>query len=51
MGKSCALAAILNNQKNQLRVELTGRAEVITFNFNRNTAESLVYSKETFNKI
>jgi len=51
MGLARSTSTILNNQKNQLRVELTGKAEVITFNFNRNTAESLVYSKETFDKI
>jgi CubicO group peptidase (beta-lactamase class C family) len=50
MGLAHSVATVYNNQKNQLRVELTGGGKVITVNFKGEQANTLVFANETFDR-
>jgi len=51
MGLLWSPAEVFNSEENKLRVELTGRGEVVGFSFHAGQADSLTYRKQTFVRV
>jgi len=51
MGLLWSPVEVFNSEENKLRVELTGRGEVVGFSFIAGHVESLTYRKQRFNRV